>query len=294
MTSTATVPTNNNLRKTNTHHPPPPPPASATYSSTSQSAVAAATSRGGKTLDSAQLMSQSGSDHLYNGGGGGSLKLSKSLPPPPSLFDYGGGRVTFNGGNHGEEQEEEAEEDVDIDDPVATNWNDVSADPCSDLVRYDPMMRRKWQRGEAEQRQGTATTTTTTTVVGRVTRKKRVSQVYSDWNMRGDNIVVRPPIVFNGTFPIDKPISSRFVNGIPETIEEESSETGDGEDDDDLESSTSSSGGDGLRVDKRLKRGGGLRRRQFNYSRRSTMDGHNHSNGIRFRRRSRALKQDHR
>lgn len=61
---------------------------------------------------------------------------------------------------------------------------------CSDIVRYEP-------KGLAKD---------TMLMVNR----KRRNKVYSNWNL-GKDIGDRPPIVFNGTFPIDAPISSRFM-----------------------------------------------------------------------------------
>lgn len=82
--------------------------------------------------------------------------------------------------------------------PVATQ-TEVSRESCSEVVRFvSQRMRKKGQR----------------------------SSPFSDWNLYQE-LVFHPPIVFNGTFPIDQPISSRFVNGrnnVPETINEMSGE----------------------------------------------------------------------
>lgn len=132
-------------------------------------------------------------------------------------------------------------------DPVATDWtapvnpsSEVSADPCCDLlVRYEP--REEYRKD---------------------TKKvlvKKVSQVYTNWNMHNDT-VLRPPIVFNGTFPIDKPISSRFVDGIPETIDEEEDESSgtEGSSSSSTSSSDSTEEGD-VGINKRIS-GMGVRR----------------------------------
>ena len=79
--------------------------------------------------------------------------------------------------------------------PLATHGtsSEVSADRCSDLVRYEP------KKGA-----------------------RRVNRAYAEWSARQE-MHLRPPIVFNGTFPIVQPISSRFmmVGGRPATIDEE-------------------------------------------------------------------------
>lgn len=206
-------------------------------------------------------LSANSSEYIHNqndgvrfGGGGGGVGLNTVQKIPSGRLDNGQQRqqpaLIRNGG-----------ERMIQDTPGVTNWSsmsEVSADSCSDLVRYEPRIGKLC-------------------VAARNTRN--VSPIYSNWNGQQD-IVMRPPIVFNGTFPIDKPISSRFVNGIPETINEEREESsGTG-----TEESTSSSGGDGLRVDKKKRgRRGEKARLLLHYNRRLTMDG----NRVRFRRRLR-------
>lgn len=145
--------------------------------------------------------------------------------------------------------------------PATTTTSEVSVDQCSDLVRYDPKKARK------------------------------VSKIYSEWNMRQE-IILRPPIVFNGTFPIDIPISSRFpgICGRPETIDEEETEGLEGseeeEEGNDFGSSTSSSSSNNFSTNNRLR---GSNRRVFRNSHRTLHNrrpGFDGNSKVRFRRRT--------
>lgn len=139
--------------------------------------------------------------------------------------------------------------------------SEVSVDQCSDLVRYEPKKARK------------------------------VSKIYSEWSVRQE-IILRPPIVFNGTFPIDIPISSRFpgICGRPETIDEEEAEGKEGSAEEgvenDIDSSTSSSSSINFSSHNRLR---GSNRRGFRSSRRTLHNrrpGFDGNGKVRFRRRT--------
>lgn len=167
---------------------------------------------------------------------GGGEKRLDKSAPPPMAFDYGRRNLAKATGVSSKN---------DWPAPLETTRSEVSSGQCSDLVRYDPKKARK------------------------------VSKIYSEWSSKQE-MILRPPIVFNGTFPIDKPISSRFF-GI-ETIDEERSS------DQEVTSSSSSSASDGG-VRNRRNRDHVKGFRDSKILRRPTVDVHHK---VRFRRRSRS------
>lgn len=209
-------------------------------------------------LHNGGMVMRLGRGSSLDSGTGGGFDI---VPPTGNAMDYG---HRLNGTTDTVRQ-----------DPVATNWtspasppSEVSADPCCDLVRYEPPMEEE-EKGEDEE----------ILTHKKKLMAKKVSQVYMNWNLHKD-IIVRPPIVFNGTFPIDKPISSRFFEAIPETIDEEGESSGTEES---IDTDTSSSeDNDGVLVNRRLR---GLRARTV-YSKRRPID-YGLLNKVRLRRRIR-------
>lgn len=158
---------------------------------------------------------------MHNGGGGGGLRLDDYSHP---LDDFGLQTTDDFGGNGQATGFAAAQSEV-------SAGNTTKDDPCSELVRYEPRAAIKLAM-----------------------KKKRASKVYSDWNLRHQEIVARPPIVFNGTFPIDAPISSRFMlmksakaSRCPATIAEEASSSAESTTDGDEDE-----WGDCSDIDKRL------------------------------------------